>query len=163
MKIAIIGSGAAGSVFAGYLRKGGADDITLVDLYKAHMEAPDVIMKKFKRAVTDSDTAANCVRWDPDNKPGVANLMQIYSSATGKAIPEIEREFEGKMYGHLKVAAGEAVVERLRPIREETARLLGDRAYLESIYKMGAEKAASVANVTLADVCKKLGFVGKPL
>jgi len=127
------------------------------------MEDPDVIMKKFKRAVTDSDTAANCVRWDPDNKPGVANLMQIYSSATGKAIPEIEREFEGKMYGHLKVAAGEAVVERLRPIREETARLLGDRAYLESIYKMGAEKAASVANVTLADVCEKLGFVGKPL
>ncbi len=125
------------------------------------MEEPDSIMKKFKRAVTDSDTSAGCVRFDPAGKPGVANLIQIFSCASGKSVPEIEAEFENKLYGHLKVAAGEAVVERLRPIREEAGRLLGDRAYLESIYKMGAEKAASVANVTLADVYRRLGFIAK--
>ncbi len=125
------------------------------------MEEPDSIMKKFKRAVTDSDTSADCVRWDPAGKPGVSNLMQIYSCATGKTMAETEADFRGKMYGHLKVATGEAVVERLRPIREEAARLLSDRAYLESIYKMGADKAAADSSVTQRAVYEKLGFIAK--
>ena len=78
------------------------------------MEKPEDILRKFKRAVTDSDTE-NCVRYDPANKPGVANLMTIYSAVTGKSFDEIEQEFAGKGYGAFKPAVGEAVVETLRP------------------------------------------------
>lgn len=116
-------------------------------------------MRKFKRAVTDSDTDEHCVRFDPQNKPGVANLMQIYSSATGKTFEEIESEFTGKGYGAFKTAVGEAVVELLRPIQEETRRILQDKAYLEGVYKMGAEKACAVSWKTLRKVYKKLGFI----
>ena len=122
------------------------------------MDKPEDIMRKFKRAVTDSD-AERCVRYAPEEKPGVANLMQIYSSVTGKSYAEIEREFDGKGYGAFKPAVGEAVVECLRPIREETERLLKDKAYLESVYRTGAEKAAYVANKTLRKVYKKVGFI----
>ncbi len=101
------------------------------------MEKPEDILRKFKRAVTDSDTE-NCVRYDPANKPGVANLMTIYSAVTGKSFDEIEQEFAGKGYGAFKPAVGEAVVETLRPIREEATRILGDKAYLESVYRAGA-------------------------
>ena len=122
------------------------------------LEKPEDIMRKFKRAVTDSDTE-RCVRLDRENKPGVANLMGIYSAVTGKSFEAIEAEFEGKGYGILKPAVGEAVVETLRPIREETERILKDKAYLESVYKAGAEKAAYVAGKTLRKVYKKIGFV----
>ncbi len=122
------------------------------------MEKPEDIMRKFKRAVTDSDTE-RCVRYDREAKPGVSNLMQIYAAATGKSYEEIEREFDGKGYGALKPAVGEAVVEALRPIREETERLLADKAYLESVYRAGAEKAAYIANKTLRKVYKKIGFL----
>ena len=122
------------------------------------MDKPEDIMRKFKRAVTDSD-AERCVRYAPEEKPGVANLMQIYASATGKSYEEIEREFDGKGYGAFKPAVGEAVVECLRPIREETERLLADKAYLESVYRAGAEKAGYVANKTLRKVYKKVGFL----
>ena len=91
------------------------------------MEKPEDIMRKFKRAVTDSDTSENCVRFDPAEKPGVANLMQIYSCATGKSFDEIEKDFLGKGYGAFKTAVGEAVVEQLRPIREEATRMLADK------------------------------------
>lgn len=121
------------------------------------MDEPDVIARKFKRAITDSDTE-NCVRYDKDNKPGVANLMNIYSTITGKSYEEIEKEFEGKGYGVFKPVVGEAVIEQLRPIREEAARLIKDKAYLESIYKEGAEKASYMANKTLRKVYKKVGF-----
>ena len=124
------------------------------------MDKPEDIMRKFKRAVTDSDTE-NCVRYDPANKPGVANLMTIYSAVTGKSFDEIEQEFAGKGYGAFKPAVGEAVVETLRPIREESERLLKDKAYLESVYKAGAEKASYIANKTLRKVYKKVGFVAK--
>ena len=124
------------------------------------MDKPEDIMRKFKRAVTDSDTE-NCVRYDPTNKPGVANLMTIYSAVTGKSFDEIEQEFAGKGYGAFKPAVGEAVVETLRPIREESERLLKDKAYLESVYKAGAEKASYIANKTLRKVYKKVGFVAK--
>ena len=122
------------------------------------MEKPEDIARKFKRAVTDSDTE-RCVRWDLEHKPGVSNLMQIYASATGKSYEEIEREFDGKCYGAFKPAVGEAVVEVLRPIREETGRLLADKAYLEGVYRAGAEKAEYIANKTLRKVYKKVGFL----
>ena len=124
------------------------------------MDDPTVIMKQFKRAVTDSDTE-HCVRFAPEEKPGVANLMQIYASATGKRYEEIEREFDGKGYGAFKPAVGEAVVEVLRPIREETGRLLADKAYLEGVYRAGAEKAEYIAGKTLRKVYKKVGFLSR--
>ena len=122
------------------------------------MERPEDIARKFKKAVTDSDTE-RCVRYAPEEKPGVANLMSIYSACTGKTFEEIEREFDGLGYGAFKPAVGEAVVEMLRPIREEAQRLMKDKAYLESVYREGAEKAEYIANKTLRKVYKKVGFV----
>ena len=122
------------------------------------MDSPDDIMRKFKRAITDSDTE-RCVRYDRANKPGVATLIDIYAAVTGKTYEQIEVEFEGKGYGAFKPAVGEVVVELLRPVREETVRLLGDKAYLECLYRSGAEKAASVAQRTLRKVHKKVGFI----
>lgn len=124
------------------------------------MEKPEDIMRKFKRAVTDSDTE-RCIRFDREAKPGVSNLMNIYSAITGKSYEEIEREYEGKGYGAFKPVVGEAVVELLRPIREETQRLLADKAYLEGVYRAGAEKASYVAEKTLRKVYKKVGFLAR--
>ena len=124
------------------------------------MEKPEDIQRKFKRAITDSDTE-NCVRYDPANKPGVANLMNIYSAVTGRSFSEIEAEFTGCGYGKFKPAVGEAVIETLRPIREEATRILADKAYLESVYKSGAEKASYTAAKTLRKVYKKVGFVAR--
>ncbi len=120
------------------------------------MDKPEDIMRAFKRAVTDSETS---VRYDVAGKPGVSNLMQIYAVATGKSFEDIENEFTGKGYGDFKLAVGEAVVEMLRPFREEAARMLSDKDYLEKVYKDGAEKAAYAANKTLRKVYKKVGFV----
>ena len=125
------------------------------------MDKPEEIARKFKRAVTDSDTE-NCVRYAPEEKPGVANLMSIYSSVTGKSFPEIEKEFEGKGYGVFKPAVGEAVIETLRPVREEAERMLADKAYLQQVYTQGAQKASYVARKTLRKVYKRIGFVEKP-
>ena len=121
------------------------------------MDSPDDIRRKFKRAVTDSDRE-NCVRYDRAAKPGVANLMDIYSKLTGKSMAEIEAEFAGQGYGVFKPAVGEVVVEALRPIREEAERLIKDKAYLDGVYRAGAEKASYVANKTLRKVYKKVGF-----
>lgn len=125
------------------------------------MEKPEDIARKFKRAITDSDTE-NCVHFDPANKPGVSNLMNIYSAVTGKSFDEIEREFEGQGYGVFKPAVGDAVIETLRPIREEATRLLNDKAYLCSVYTEGAQKASVIARKTLRKVYKKVGLVEKP-
>ena len=125
------------------------------------MDKPEEIARKFKRAVTDSDTE-NCVRYAPAEKPGVANLMSIYSSVTGKSFPEIEKEFEGKGYGVFKPAVGEAVIETLRPVREEAERMLADKAYLQQVYTEGAQKASYIARKTLRKVYKRIGFVEKP-
>ena len=121
------------------------------------MDDPDTIARKFKKAVTDSDTE-NPVRYDKENKPGVANLMNIYATLTGQSFEQIEQEFAGKGYGVFKPAVGEAVIETLRPIREEAERLIKDRAYLDSVYRKGAEQASYVANKTLRKVYKKVGF-----
>ena len=125
------------------------------------MEKPEDIARKFKRAITDSDTE-NCVHFDPANKPGVSNLMNIYSAVTGKSFDEIEREFDGQGYGVFKPAVGDAVIETLRPIREEATRLLEDKAYLCSVYTEGAQKASVIARKTLRKVYKKVGLVEKP-
>ena len=122
------------------------------------MDRPEDIMRKFKRAVTDCETA---VRYDRENKPGISNLLTIYCAATGKTMAEAEAEFEGQGYGVFKPAVGEAVVELARPIREEATRLLSDKAYLESVYKQGAERAGALANKTLRKVYKKVGFVAR--
>jgi tryptophanyl-tRNA synthetase len=120
------------------------------------LDKPEDIMRAFKRAVTDSETN---VCYDVANKPGISNLIQIYSACTGKSFDEIETEFVGKGYGAFKQRAGEAVVETLRPIREETQRLLADKSYLRNIYTQGAEKASRTANKTLRKVYKKIGFI----
>ena len=125
------------------------------------MDKPEEIARKFKRAVTDSDTE-NCVRYDLENKPGVANLMSIYSSVTGQSFAQIEREFEGKGYGAFKPAVGDAVIEALRPAREEAERIMTDKAYLQQMYTEGAQKASYVARRNLRKVYKRLGFVEKP-
>lgn len=124
------------------------------------MDTPETIMRQFKRAITDSDTE-NCVHFDRENKPGVSNLMSIYASCTGKTFDEIESEFAGCGYGKFKPAVGEAVVETLRPIREEATRIMKDKAYLEQVYRDGAEKAGYVAEKTLRKVYKKVGFVAR--
>ena len=125
------------------------------------MEKPEDIARKFKRALPDSDTE-NCVRFDQANKPGVSNLMNIYSAVTGKSFEEIEKEFAGCGYGVFKPAVGDAVIETLRPIREEATRLLNDKAYLCSVYTEGAQKASFIARKTLRKVYKKVGLVEKP-
>ena len=122
------------------------------------MDKPEDIMRKFKRAVTDCETA---VRYDRENKPGVSNLLTIYCAATGKSVEEAEAEFAGQGYGVFKPAVGEAVVELLRPVREQAQQLLGDKAYLERIYKSGAERASALAEKTLRKVYKKVGFVAR--
>ena len=119
------------------------------------LDKPEDIMRKFKRAVTDSDSRIVVA----DDKPGVSNLIQIYSLATGKSTAEIEAEFEGKGYGDFKPAVGEAVVEMLRPIRETTEDLLRNKDYLEQVYKEGAQRASYMARKTLDKVYRKVGFV----
>lgn len=118
-------------------------------------DSPDAIMRKFKRAVTDSE-AKVCVG---ENKAGINNLIGIYSAVTGKTADEITAEFEGKGYGDFKTKVGEAVVEELRPVQEKFNMYISDKAQLETIYKEGAEKAAWMANRTLSKVMKKVGYV----
>ncbi len=122
------------------------------------MDKPEDIMRKFKRAVTDCETS---VKFDPANKAGVSNLLTIYCAATGKTIEQAEAEFEGQGYGIFKPAVGEAIVELVRPIQEETNRLLADKAYVEKVYTEGAEKARWMAEKTLRKVYKKVGFVAR--
>ncbi len=125
------------------------------------MDPPEEISRKFKRAVTDSGTE-NCVRFDPESKPGVANLMNIYAAVTGLSFEQIERDFAGKGYGVFKPAVGDAVIEMLRPIREESARMIAEKEYLRSVYTEGAQRATAVARKTLRKVYKRVGFVEKP-
>ena len=119
-------------------------------------DEPEVIIKKFKKAVTDSE---NRVKFDPESKPGVSNLMQIYSSIKGKTMSEIEEEFDGKGYGDFKTAVANSVVEKLKPIQEKYKELLNNREYLEEIYTKGAENARKLASKTLREVKDKIGII----
>ena len=116
----------------------------------------DTIIRKFKRAVTDSGAE---VRYDVAEKPGVSNLMSIYSCFTGKSVEEIEREFAGKGYGDFKLAVGEVTADTLAPVQQRYRELLSDKAALEAQMKKGAEEASWYARRTLSKVQKKLGFV----
>ena len=118
------------------------------------MDDPDTIMRKFKRAVTDSEAQ---VRYR-DEQPGIKNLIDIYCACTGKTPADVEREFDGKGYGEFKPAVGEAVVDVLRPLQERVADLEKDKAYIDGIIKNNAEKAQYYSNKTLRKVQKKIGF-----
>lgn len=120
------------------------------------LDSKDDIMRKFKRAVTDSETE---VRYSED-KPGVSNLMTIYRAFTGKSFEEIEREFAGLGYGDFKLAVGEACADGLAHVREEFARLIADKAHLEAVMRAGAEEAFGYARRTMSKVRRKIGFVG---
>ena len=119
------------------------------------LDSKDDIIRKFKRAVTDSD---NSIRYSED-KPGISNLITIYTAFTGKSIEETEREFDGKGYGDFKLAVGEACADGLAHVREEYARLIADKAHLEKIMKDGADEARYYARKILSKVKKKVGFV----
>ncbi|MVB10080.1 Tryptophan--tRNA ligase [Caprobacter fermentans] len=121
----------------------------------AVLDRPEDIMRKFKRAVTDSEA---CVRRAP-GKDGVNNLMGIYSCVTGRTDEEIEAEFAGKGYGDFKTTVGEAVAEHLRPIREKFDDYMKNKDYLEQCYAEGARKAEVIARKTLRKVMKKVGFL----
>ena len=116
----------------------------------------DTIIRKFKRAVTDSGSE---IRFDMNEKPGVSNLMTIYSCFTGKTLEEIEREFDGRGYGDFKLAVGEVTADALAPVQASFNALLADKGALEAQMKKGAEEASWYARRTLAKVQKKLGFV----
>lgn len=115
----------------------------------------DTVIRKFKRAVTDSDSE---IKFDPENKAGVSNLLSIYTAFTGKTVEQAERDFAGKGYGDFKLAVGEAVADKLAPIQKEQAKLLTDKTYLDNVLRSGAERAAKAANKTLSKVYKKIGF-----
>lgn len=116
-----------------------------------------VIMKKFKRAVTDSDTGDDSVRFDRENKPGVANLLEINAAVTGRTPAQVAEEFD--MYGKLKVETGEAVVAVIEPIRERYNELMDDRGELARLLRVGAEKARHVASATVDRVYNAIGML----
>ena len=121
----------------------------------AILDSKDDIIRKFKRAVTDSD---NEIRMSED-KPGISNLITIYSAVTGKATDEVEKEFDGKGYGDFKLAVGEAVADTLSPIKQKHDEIIKDKKILEQLYRQGAEKAEHVARKTYFKAMKKVGFV----
>lgn len=151
-----------------YIPKNGARVMSLQDPQKkmsksddnanawvAILDSPDDIMRKFKRAVTDSE-AKVCVG---EGRDGINNLIGIYSAVTGKTAEQVANEFAGKGYGDFKVAVAEAVIEELRPIRERYDGFISDKKQLEDIYKAGAERAFYVARKTVGKAMKKVGFV----
>ena len=120
------------------------------------MDEPDVVMKKFKTALTDSGKE---IKYDPANKPGVSNLLSIIKSVTNEEMSDIEAQFANKGYGDLKIFTGELVVEKIvKPFREKTLALLNDEKELNSLMNEGAEKAEKVAAATLKSVYEKVGF-----
>ena len=163
-------NGIYGDVFTipeAYLGKTGAKIMSLQDPTKKMsksdenpnasillMDDTDTIIRKFKRAVTDSE-AQILYR---DEQPGIKNLINVYSCVTGKTPTEVEKEFDGKGYGDFKLAVGEAVANHLKPVQDEFARLSKDKAYIDGIIKENAEKAGYFANKTLRKVQKKVGF-----
>ena len=126
-----------------------------VNSFIAILDDRDTVIRKFKRAVTDSES---CVRLSED-KPGVSNLINIYSAVTGKTGAEIEKEFEGRGYGDFKLAVGEAVADELAPIKARYEKIIADKGELERIFREGDERAERVARKTYLKAMKKMGFV----
>ena len=160
-----------GDVFTvpdGYIPKAGARIKSLQDPSKkmsksddnanawiALLDDRDTIIRKFKRAVTDSGSEIRM----SDDKPGVSNLITIYSAVTDKSVAEVEREFAGRGYGEFKLAVGEAVADALAPIKQRHDEIIGDKKELERLYKEGAQKAEYIARKTYFKAMKKVGFV----
>lgn len=151
----------------GYIAKNAAKIMSLADPTKKMsksdenenavvriLDPRDAILRKFKRAVTDSGSEVRA----GEGKEGIMNLMSVYGAFTGKTTDEIEREFDGKGYGDFKAAVGEACADALAPVQSEYARLVADKTYLESIMKKGAAEAAHDAMVTMSKVRRKIGF-----
>lgn len=128
------------------------------DTYIAILDKPDVIRRKIRRAVTDSEGS---VRYDEAEKPGVSNLLTILSTLSGKEVPALEAEMEGQGYGVLKDRAAEAVVETLSPIQHEFDKLIADKEYIQSVMNRNAERARALAQRTLSKVYKKVGFAAR--
>ena len=120
------------------------------------MDDPRVIAKKIRSAVTDTERD---IRYDPEAKPGIANLLDIYATVSGKGIPELEAEYAGRGYGDLKKDLAEAVVERVAPIRDRTLELMQDPAELDRLLAIGADKASERAERTLSTVYERVGFL----
>lgn len=164
-------NGRYGNVFKvpeGFIPKNGARVMSLQDPSKkmsksdenvngcVHLlDTPETIMRKFKRAITDSEA---CVRY-ADGKDGINNLMSIYSAVTGLSYEQIEHDFDGKGYGDFKTAVGEAVVEHLRPIQERYNQLVKDKVYLEECYRKADDIATKISRRTVSKAMKKIGFV----
>ena len=130
------------------------------DTFIAILDEPSVIRKKVRRAVTDSEAL---VKYDVENKPGVSNLMSIYSAVTGKAFAEIENEFVGKGYGDFKEAVADAVIAELEPIQARYRQISADKAYLNEVMTKGAERAAKLAARTMSKVRRKVGLAATQL
>lgn len=152
-----------------YIAKSGARIMSLQDPTKkmsksdendknfvAIIDAAKTIEKKIKGATTDSGTE---IKYDPENKAGLANLMTIYSVLSGKTMEMLEQDYQGKMYGHLKVDLAQLVIETLRPAREKYEDLMKNRDYLDELLKKGADRARARAVVTLDNVYKTVGLV----
>ena len=166
-------NGVYGNVFTvpeGYYSKVGARVMSLQeptrkmskseaeDSFISVLDTPDVIRRKYRRAVTDSEA---CVRFDPENQPGVSNLLSIIAALTGEDIQKVAASFEGKGYGDLKAAVTDVTIETLAPIQAEFARIMKDKKYMEEVYRDGAQKAGYLAERTLQKFMKKIGYVAK--
>lgn len=167
-------NGIYGEVFTipeAYMGKSGAKIMSLQDPTKKMsksdenpngsillLDDKDTIMRKFRKAVTDSD---GYIAYSPD-KPGISNLIDIYCAVTGKTREETVKEFDGQGYGAFKEAVGEAVLCELKPVQDRFNDLIKDKGYLESMMKENAEQAEYYANKTLRKVMKKVGFIERP-
>jgi len=134
------------------MSKSAASDKGLINL----LDEPKATVKKIKSAVTDDGSV---IAYDREAKPGVSNLLSIYSAMTGESIDSLVKRYEGKMYGHLKVDLADVVVEKLSPLRERTLELMADPAELDRLLALGAQKAREIATVTIENVYDKVGFL----
>lgn len=163
-------NGVYGDVFTipeGYIPKVGAKIMSLQDptrkmsksdpeeTFVSLLDDPDTIRRKIKRAVTDSDGE---IRFDPENKPGVSNLLSIMSALGAGSIDSLVTELDGQGYGTLKTRVADCIIEALSPLQNEYKRLIADKTYLQSILDENAKKASYLANKTLRKVQKKIGF-----
>jgi tryptophanyl-tRNA synthetase len=134
------------------MSKSASSPAGIIDL----LEDPKRSAKKIRSAVTDSEAV---VRFDPEHKPGVSNLLTIYSALSGRGIPDLEAEYAGRMYGDLKKDLAEVVVDFVTPIQQRTAAYLDDPAALDKVLAVGAEKARAIAGETLATMYDRVGFL----
>ena len=128
------------------------------DSFISVLDTPDAIRRKYRRAVTDSLAS---IRFDPENQPGVSNLLSIISALTGEDMEKVVASFEGKGYGDLKSAVTDVTIETLAPIQAEFARVMKDKKYMEEVYREGAQRAGAIAERTLQKLMKKIGYTAK--